>query len=401
MKRLVAAWLLAATMLGAAELPPVFVFSAANLAATRQRLAQRDPALLPALDGLKRSAETALQAKPLSVMDKPLTAVSGDKHDYFSYGPYWWPDPAKPDGLPYIRRDGEVNPASKQGTDDHPFGHTCDLIETLGLAYWFTGDERYAAKAAQLARVWFLDPATRMNPHLDYAQAIPGINHGRGIGIIESRQIGNVADSIALLAGSPAWNAADASAMRTWLGNYYRWLTTSANGLDEQDEHNNHGSWYDVQAAHLALVLGKKDAARKILTEGLRLRLAAHIQPDGSQPHELARTKSLGYSLFNLEALFACAQLAETAGVDWWNFTTPDGRSLHAALAYLAPYADPAKPWIKQDVESGNRGRLLPLFARYLAHRDDAQFRSLYGRFAPQAPADARWRLLWPAPAAR
>jgi hypothetical protein len=331
-------------------------------------------------------------------MNKSLTCSSGDKHDYFSYGPYWWPDPAKPGGLPYIRRDGEVNPASKQGTDDHPFGRLCDTVETLGLAYWFTGDERYAAKAAELVRVWFLDPATRMNPNLQHAQAIPGINDGRGIGIIEGRKIGAVADSLALLGGSPAWTAADRSAFAAWLESYYHWLTTSANGLDEQDELNNHGSWYDVQAAQIALALGKKDDARKILTEGLKLRLAAQIEPDGSLPRELVRTKSLGYSLFNLEALFACAQLAETVGVDWWGFTTADGRGLHAALAYLAPYIDPAKPWIKQDIEAGSRQRLMPLFARYLAHRDDAKFRTLYAEFAPGMDQGSRWRLLWPAP---
>lgn len=393
---------LAVTAAGPAQEPPaVYGFSPTNLLSTRARLARGDAALQPALDQLRREADLALAQKPLSVMDKPLTAASGDKHDYFSYGPYWWPDPAKPGGLPYIRRDGEVNPASKQGTDDHPFGHLCDTLETLGLAYWFTGDERYAGKAAQLVRVWFLDPATRMKPNLQHAQAIPGITDGRGIGIIESRQIGNVADSLGLLAGSPAWTATEAAAMRDWFAAFHRWLTTSANGLDEQDQHNNHGSWYDVQTAHLALVLGKKDDARKILTDGLGRRLAAHLRPDGSQPHELARTKSLGYSLFNLEALFACAQLAEAAGVDWWNFATADGRSLHAALTYLAPYADPAKPWIKQDVEAGNRGRLLPLFARYLAHRDDAQIRQHYARFAAQADPGARWRLLWPVPATR
>jgi hypothetical protein len=380
------------------ETPRVFSFSAQNLLALRTRLDRGDASLQPALAALRAAADRELTAKPPSVMNKRLTAASGDPHDYFSFGPYWWPDPVKPGGLPYLRRDGEINPETRKGMDDHFFGSTISAIETLALAYWFTGDERYAVKAGQFTRTWFLDAATRMNPNLEHAQAIPGVNNGRGIGIIEANRLGVVADSLALLDGSSAWTTEDRAAFTAWLGEYYHWLTTSPNGLDEKNQENNHGTWYDAQAAHLALVLGHPDDAKKFLTAGLAQRLTREIEPDGSQPRELARTKSFNYSLFNLEALFTCAQLAESAGVDWWNFTTADGRSLGAALAYLAPYADPAKPWIKKDLEEGGRGRLLPLFARYLAHRDDARFRTLYGKFSPTTDQTARWRLLWPAP---
>ena len=371
-----------------------FLLSAPALAAARARLNQGDAHSQPAFAKLREDAEAALELKPASVMDKPLTAVSGDKHDYFSYGPYWWPNPMKPDGLPYIRRDGERNPASLENTDDAAFSLLGPAIETLGLAYWFTGDERYARKAALLVRVWFLDPATRMNPNFQHAQAIPGITDGRGIGIIEARRLINVNEGLALIAGSPAWTDADRAAFNTWLTAFYEWLITSANGRDEQAAENNHGTWYDAQVAHLALVLGRTADAKRILTEGLTNRLARQIEPDGSQPLELARTKSLNYSIYNFEALFACARLAEHVGVDWWSFATSDGRSLRAALAYLAPYLDPAKPWPRKDIHPGDREQMLPLLAQYLRH----------GRFAgvarPLLPARcpfscrARWRLL-------
>jgi len=160
--------------------PRTFYLSRPALVAARANLTRGDTQLKPALTGLLADAEQAMKLKPASVMDKPLTAASGDKHDYFSYGPYWWPDPAKPGGLPYIRRDGERNPASLKDTDDAAFSCLGPSIETLGLAYWFTGEERYALKAAQLVRVWFLDPATRMNPNFQHAQAIPGVTDGRG-----------------------------------------------------------------------------------------------------------------------------------------------------------------------------------------------------------------------------
>jgi hypothetical protein len=286
-----------------------------------------------------------------------------------------------------------VNPASRDRSDYKAFVQVSTAIETLGLAYWFTRDERYARQAARLARVWFLDPATRMNPHLQHAQAIPGLTDGRGIGIIESRQLISVNEGLALLAGSSVWTAADRAAYQSWLAAFYEWLTTSPNGRDEQREHNNHGTWYDVQAAHLALVLGRPAEAKTILTEGLTRRLAQQVQPDGAQPLELARTKSLNYSLFNLEALFACAQLGGHVGVDWWAYATPDGRSLHAALAYLAPYADPAKPWPKQDLRQDRRDQIIPLLAFYLQHRDDPGFRALHEAHATTFSPDARSRL--------
>lgn len=386
-----------AFLTAAAAVPVTFLLPGKNLEAARVKLAGGDTALQPALEKLRREADKALKSKPESVMDKPRAAASGNKHDYFSYGPYWWPDLSKPDGLPYIRRDGEVNPDSKKGTDNYAFVRTGSAIKTLGLAYFFTGHEPYAAQTVLLARGWFLDAATKMNPHLDYAQAIPGINNGRGIGIIETRTIATISDSLALLGSSPAWTDGDRSAYRDWLKAYAHWLKTSANGIDEQDELNNHGTWYDVQAAYLALALGKNDEAKNILTTGLKLRLTAHVQPDGAQPRELVRTKSLEYSIFNLEALFSCAQLGDSAGVDWWKYSTTDGRNLRAALLYLASYADPARPWPKKDVVEADRARLLQLFASYLAHREDPVFQKALADHAPTDPV-GEWRLLWAAP---
>lgn len=381
-------------LFGAEPEPSCFLYSVPALEEARLSLRRGEPQLKPALDRLVQEADKALRLQPASVMDKSLTAASGDKHDYFSYGPYWWPDPSKPKGLPYIRRDGQVNPESKKNTDDVAFAHLCLSIETLGLAYWFTGDERYADKVAVLMRVWFLDPATRMNPNLQHAQAIPGINDGRGIGLIESRHLVVVNESLALLCGSKAWTDADRMQFRAWLEAFHTWLTTSQNGRDEYASRNNHGSWYDVQTAHLALVLGKPEAAAKTLREGLLYRLAHQVEPDGAQPLELARTKSLDYSCFNLEALLFCAQLGSHVGVDWWSFRTSDGRSLQAALSYLAPYADPSLEWPKKDLHSPDRRMILGLLSAYLHHREDPSLRAVLDRHGRDRGLDERWRFL-------
>lgn len=379
--------LMIAVALPAAE-PAVLLFDAVQLARVRSG---EVPA---ALAWIRAEADPLLEARPPTVLDKTTVPASGDKHDYFSMGPYWWPDPAKPDGLPYVRRDGEVNPEARAKSDSSAFARTCRSIEILGTAYHVTGEERYAAKAAAFARTWFLDPATRMNPNFQHAQAIPGVTTGRGIGIIEGQNLMWANEGLALLAGSSAWTADDRTAMHAWNEAFYLWLTTSKNGLDEKAWHNNHGTWYDAQVAHLALVLGRRDEARGILADGLNVRLAKHVEPDGRQPHELERTRSLGYSIYNLEALFVCARLAERVGVDWWRFSTSDGRSLGAALRFIAPYVDPAKPWIKTDLGETNRARIIPLLRQYLQRCPDAELQALLDAALSRGAPDQSWRAL-------
>ena len=392
--RFLASFVLASFTAGrAAEPLRTIALRADGLVAARAELARGDSRLAVPFAQLRDEADKLLTRKAASVLDKTKTAASGDRHDYFSFAPYWWPDPAKPDGLPYIRHDGKVNPGSRQGTDRTAFADTCTAVETLGLAYWFSGDERYARQAARLTRVWFLEAATRMNPNLEHAQAIPGINHGRGIGIIEARHLTSLIDGLALLAGSPAWPAAEAAAMHTWLADYYRWLTTSKNGKDEAAAENNHGSWYDVQATSLALALGRHDDAKQILAAVPQKRIARQIEPDGRQPLELERTRSLNYSLFNLEALVLLARLGDGVGLDLWSFATNDGRSLRAALRHVAPYVDPAKAWLKEDLDHADRDRVPPLLAEGILHGNEASLRELITRFAATPRPTERWRL--------
>lgn len=380
----------------AEELPRAYSIPAAGLARARERLRAGDASLAPAFAALRERADAALKLVPRSVMDKARTPPSGDKHDYLSQAPYWWPDPSRPGGLPYRREDGRHNPEADRGVDADSWAHTAGAVETLGLAYYFTGHVPYAAKAAVLVRTWFLDPATRMNPRLDYAQFIPGRNDGRGAGVLEMRHLARVCDALALIRGSGAWPADDDRAFRAWLEAYFKWLTESPNGRAEASAPNNHGSWYDVQAAHIALVLGRTDFARQLLLDGRQKRIARQIEPDGRQPLELVRTKSLGYCLFNLGALFNLARLGEAVGVDWWDFRTPDGRSLSVALDRLAPMADPAQPWSQKDLESPDRGEILALLAEALRHHPAVpQWRALLDRFGASPRArEARWHLL-------
>jgi hypothetical protein len=399
------ALLLAGSLTGSASLaadtkpPRVFCLSPEALTETRARAAKGDPELRPALDRLVRDADQALTAKPPSVMDKPGVPPSGDKHDYMSLAPYFWPDPAKKDGLPYIRRDGERNPEAGGSNSDSPrWGKTTSAVETLSLAYYFTGKEEYAAQAARLLRAWYLDPATRMNPNLNFAQAVRGVNDGRGTGIIESVQVTRVVDSLGLLGGSPSWSAADQAGMEAWMKAYLDWLLTSKNGKDEQRAANNHGMYYDVQVVSLALFTGQKEVARRVLEAAREKRIAAQVEPDGSQPRELARTKSFSYSVFNLTAMLKLAALGERAGVDLWGYQSSDGRSIRRALEFLAPYVDPGKPWPRKQIASPDRAALLPLLQQAYLHTRDERYRQWVKVGSTKESASSRMWLLYPPP---
>jgi hypothetical protein len=385
-------WLLSSLIASAtddAPLPQIYCFPAQNLVAVKQGIARP-----PVFMHLMGRANAALSSKPGSVMDKPLVAASGNKHDFFSYGPYWWPAPNKPDGLPYTKRDGYIYPKSKIGTDSVPLVHMGNNVEALAYAYYFTGQDIYAKKAALLIRVWFLDPETAMNPSANYGQAIPGAIDGRGEGVIEMRQLLRITDAIALIEPSPAWTKDDQRAFRHWLEQYDDWLTHTKQSIDETSTENNHMSWRDVQLVQFSLVLGKADYARTLLQQEFPRLLEMQVKSKGEQERELVRTDSLGYSLFNLEALFRLATLGESVGVDCWKITAKDGGSLYAALDYLAPYTDPHTPWPVKEVKPADRKLLLPLLAQAYAQNKDVKYKDLLDKFYGDGPD--LWRLLWP-----
>jgi len=382
-----------AAALAATEEPRIFGAGPRALPPMKSRAAKNDASLLPALKKLKSDANKALGIKPLSVMEKPRPGASGDKHDYFSQAPYFWPNPTNATGLPYIRKDGSRNPESGNEFSDAPrMGRMADAAGTLALAFYFFGDEAHSAQAAELLRVWFLKPATRMNPNFNQAQAIPGVNNGRGIGMIESRSLMQVCDAVGLLAGSTNWTTVDDTGMQQWMREFLEWAQTSKNGKDEQAAKNNHGSWYDAQIAHLALFVGETNLARRVIESAKTNRIALQIKPDGSQPLELARENSFGYSRFNLQGLFTLATLGEHAGVDLWHFKTDEGASLRGALDFLWPYVEqPQKEW---PYERGKKDeRTLDFVARKAAavYRDER-----YLRAAKSAAANAREVLLIP-----
>jgi hypothetical protein len=368
-----------------ARRPASLLLDHAYMNDVRARAQKGDAAITAAITALEQEAKKALAIRPMSVMDKAITPPSGDKHDYMSQAPYWWADPAKPDGKPYIRKDGERNPEISKITDRDNLGRLGGAVTTLSLAYAYTGREEYATHAATLMRVWFLDPSTRMKPHLEFGQYIPGINQGRGIGIIETRSLPDMLDGILLISSSRAWTKADEAGLQAWMRAYLSWLIESPHGQEESKNGNNHETWYDVQVAGLALYTGQVDVARRTL-EGSRGRIARQIEPDGRQPRELERTRSWDYSEFNIAAFMDLATLGKHAGVDLWNYRTADRRSIRQALDFMVPYAAGERKWTFDQITTFRASTIHRILRRAAVAWNEPEYKALADRVGGGSP---------------
>jgi hypothetical protein len=289
------------------------------------------------------AAKAGLAEAPVTITAFPSPRSSGGTHDFYSEGDYWWPDPAQPGG-PYIQRDGLTNP-------DNFVAHRRALVRfsvqvpALVAAWKISGELRYAQHAVAHLRAWFIDPATRLNPNLQYAQAIFGRSTGRGIGIIDTVHLVEVARAIEVLEQGGALSAAEQDQIKRWFSDYLQWLTTSKNGQDERDAKNNHGSCWLLQVAAFAHLTGDQQLLAYARDRFKTVLLPTQLAADGSLPLELKRTKPYGYALFDLEALAALCQILSTPTDNLWTYATPDGRSMAKAIAWMVPYIRDKRQW--------------------------------------------------------
>ena len=274
------------------------------------------PAYAAAYSQLMDEARQQLSKAPLSVMMKEATPASGDKHDYMSLSRYFWPDPSKPDGLPYISRDGISNPELEK-LDRPKLSSMAMAVTTLSLAWYFSDDEKYAQKATELIHVWFLDKSTRMNPNLNYAQIVPGKYDGKGrcYGVIDGYSLVEMLDAVQLLERSRSFTPKDSKALKSWFSKLLKWLLTSPQGIEEGQQLNNHSTAHDVQIIAYARYVGDQKVMADYLTHFSERRIKVQVQPDGRQPQELRRTLAFGYSQYNLAHMIDVMQIARNAGL--------------------------------------------------------------------------------------
>lgn len=341
---------IASLMLAASNIHAQSIWDKAHLEEVKQSL--QSPFYATAYQELKLEADKLLDVQPVSVMLKEKAPASGNKHDYMSLARYFWPDPTKPDGLPYITRDGESNPELDK-YDRNRLGETAGRVTTLALAWYFSGDERYAQKATELIRVWFFNKDTRMNPHLEYAQVAMGHNNnkGRSFGVIDTYSFIEMLDAVQLLEQSKAFTSKDSKQLKAWFGKLLDWLLTSQQGKDEAAATNNHSIAFDAQAISFALYVGNLNVAQDIINALPEKRLFKQIEPDGTMPRELRRTRAFHYSQYNLTHIIDIMTMAQKLGIYLDNATSADGRNFYKAMDYMAGYTGkPLAEWPYQEI---------------------------------------------------
>ena len=289
------------------------------------------------------AANRYLNQSPITVTAASSPRSIGGRHDYFSEGDYWWPDPQNPGG-PYIQRDGESNPANFNA-------HRAALmrlsvhVPTLVAAWMVTKERRYAIHARRHLAAWFMDEATRMTPHLQYAQAIHGRFTGRGTGIIDTVHLVEVARAISVLERAKLLPSAEEKSFRDWFASYLSWMTTHKYGIDEREARNNHGTCWVMQVAEFARYVGREDLAVHCRDRFRTVLVPNQIAADGSFPEEMRRTKPYGYHLFNLDAMAMVCEILSTGRENLWTFTLPDGRGIRKAFEFIVPFIADKKKW--------------------------------------------------------
>jgi len=297
---------------------------------------------------LRAEADKKLKEGPWTVTSDRPTNPAVEPHEYYSEALYWWPDPDNPAG-PYIRKDGQLNP-DRFLANKAALNSMCDAVFTLGTAAFLLDDTRYAQRAVRIINTWFINPKTRMNPDLEYSQAVPGANTGRPAGVIDGRVFIRAIQGMELLAQTGAWDPKERAAVRKWFADYLQWLTESKQALEEKNASNNHASWWTAQVAAVATFV-ENPAIQKMAFEHYRTRIfPRQIRADGSAPREEARTRSLSYSVFNLEAFATICRIAQVQGLDLWTVHAKGGANIVTVAEYLEPYLSDPKRWSKEQI---------------------------------------------------
>jgi hypothetical protein len=375
--------------------PPLLLGQGDQLSRVKVGLAAGNPHLVAALKEIVEYADAALEQADANVVDEGALPPSGDPHDYYSYSPYWWPNPEDPDG-PYIWRDGETNP-DRSTSDISRIEAMVDRVTSLVPAWYFTGDDRYAESAAEQLRAWFLNPTTKMNPNVQFGQKRRGHNYNSPSGVLEAWRMRWVIDCAILLESFTGWTEEDANALRSWFSQFATWMVESPEGIEESMQPNNHGSWYNAQLILYALYGKNFDLARKQL-DGMPARIFSQVFIDGRQPQELIRTRSLNYSIFNARALITVARLGRHLNYDLFAYRSLEGRSIRLAVDYMTPFILGKKEWPIVQLRPHSNESAADLYWNAAKGFQDSEYANLLSKLPESPLPSAIVQLLDPLP---
>jgi len=341
----------------------------ARLEKVKDLIEKEDGYFTEAYQQLITDAHKELSKTTSPVTSKTLLPPSGDKHDYLSIAPYRWPNPETESGNPWIVKDGQINPMTRgDDTDYIRLKAMFNALNKLSMAYYFSGDAKYADKAKAIVQIWFINDSTKVNPNIRYGQGIPGEVEGRRAGFIEWRSISTVVNTIQILSADNFFSADEMNVLNNWFVEYYQWIKTNPMGIENDEGLQNHSTCYDYQMVGIARYLGLNEEAKSRLEAAKIKRIATQIEPDGRQPKEIGRTKSIHYCTMNLRVMSFVAELGMPLGVDLWNYSSVDGRSMKKAYEFLRPFAEGKKTWTHKQITEGGveqaiESEMKPLFS--------------------------------------
>lgn len=353
---------------------------------TRVKNSLSIPAYAQEYKVLIKKADKMLTQTPVTVMNKEMTPASGTKHDYMSLGRYYWPDSTKADGLPWVQRDGRPNPLLKN-YDREKLTQLSRTVKTLALAYYLSGDEKYAETATNWVRVFFLNKDTKMNPNLNYSQVVPGRNNGMGRsqGVIDTYSFLDLIEGIGLLESSKAFTKKDSKELKAWFSEYLNWLLTSKQSKEEEQRNNNHGTARDIQVIAFAKYVGNQKVMEEYINAFPEKRMFTQIEPDGSQPKELKRTLAFHYSIFNLDHMTDLFFIARSAGMPIDRLVSADGRSFEKALDFITPYlGKQVEDWPYQQIHDWDKKQYElcnEVYRAYLLHPNRKDYLDLFHKY--------------------
>ena len=329
-------------------------FDASLNAQVKQKIKEKHPYFFSKYQNLKEKADEALGFKANSVVNKTRIPASRNKHDYLSYAPYKWADSTKIDGLPWITRDGEINPLS-QGYDTD-FKRTSEFfktIEILGWAFYYSDEDKYANKAIELIRTWYINEDTKVNPNINFGQAVPGAAEGRKAGVQEWLNQYHIITALQIFENANMLTDDIKCEMKNWFEQYLNWLLTNEMAIEAGNTGQNHANHYNHQVVGLLIYLNRTKEAKQIIENAKYNRIAIQISPDGRQPKEMGRTRSVHYASLNLWSLSELTFIGKKLGVDLWSFETEDKRSLRQAFLYLKKYVNQPEKWPYKEISQG------------------------------------------------
>jgi len=335
----------------------------------KQAIKSHDERIMPLVKDLKKQADKMMRKGPWAITSMQAPSASGDPHDYYSEGRYWWQNPNDPDGK-YIRKDGLTNRDAFRA-HTKMLGEVYNAVYYLSMAAYYLGDQKYADHAGKIISAWFLNPETKMNPNMNFAQAIKGVTPGRGAGIIDMHNYCMFPVAINLLKASGKWNDKDYNGLKDWFRQFLEWMQTSKNGIHEKNTGNNHSTWWAAQVIAYSIFLNDTSIYNKLIEHIKSDLIAKEIKPDGSCPKEEARTKSLHYTVFNQDAFSILCTMASLRGVDLWNYSTLESGSVKKAIDYALPYLQGNRKWEKENIVPFEGEQPISLVLAYIRFKNN------------------------------